>query len=130
MQWSREEFIDLLEVIVRTYHAHAKTRELDYLDEISSSYMARLGGRLIENGYPILPIMPGTKKPGRFTCGPGATIRAGRVTAIARALRSSSRFGPVADCASASPAAPWSVSTSMNSTASEPTSSNSAHAPC
>ena len=34
-----------------------------------TNYMARLGGRLIENGYPILPIMPGTKKPGRFTCG-------------------------------------------------------------
>ena len=30
-----------------------------------SSWMARLGARLVTNGYPILPIAPGTKKPGR-----------------------------------------------------------------
>jgi hypothetical protein len=33
------------------------------------SFMERFGPRLIANGYPILPIMPGTKKPGRFRSG-------------------------------------------------------------
>jgi Primase C terminal 2 (PriCT-2)/Bifunctional DNA primase/polymerase, N-terminal/Protein of unknown function (DUF3987) len=33
------------------------------------SYMARLGARLVDNGYPVLPIMPGTKKPGQFKGG-------------------------------------------------------------
>ena len=33
---------------------------------MSESYMARLGARLVDNGYPVLPIMPGTKKPGLF----------------------------------------------------------------
>jgi hypothetical protein len=36
---------------------------------MSGSYMARLGGRLVDNGYPVLPIMPGTKKPGQFKGG-------------------------------------------------------------
>ncbi len=36
---------------------------------MSESYMARLGARLVDNGYPILPIMPGTKKPGQFKGG-------------------------------------------------------------
>jgi hypothetical protein len=36
---------------------------------MSESYMARLGARLIDNGYPVLPIMPGTKKPGQFKRG-------------------------------------------------------------
>jgi Primase C terminal 2 (PriCT-2)/Bifunctional DNA primase/polymerase, N-terminal/Protein of unknown function (DUF3987) len=36
---------------------------------MSESYMARLGGRLVDNGYPVLPIMPGTKKPGQFKGG-------------------------------------------------------------
>jgi Primase C terminal 2 (PriCT-2)/Bifunctional DNA primase/polymerase, N-terminal len=31
--------------------------------------MARLGARLVDNGYPVLPIMPGTKKPGQFKRG-------------------------------------------------------------
>ncbi len=31
--------------------------------------MARLGARLVDNGYPVLPIMPGTKKPGQFKGG-------------------------------------------------------------
>jgi hypothetical protein len=31
--------------------------------------MARLGARLVDNGYPVLPIMPGTKKPGLFKGG-------------------------------------------------------------
>ena len=30
------------------------------------SYMKRFGARLVENGYAILPIQPGTKKPGRY----------------------------------------------------------------
>ena len=34
---------------------------------MSESFMARLGARLVDNGYPILPIMPGTKKPGQYT---------------------------------------------------------------
>ena len=33
------------------------------------SFMERFGPRLVANGYPILPIMPGTKKPGRFRNG-------------------------------------------------------------
>jgi hypothetical protein len=36
---------------------------------MSESYMARLGARLVDNGYPVLPIMPGTKKPGQFRGG-------------------------------------------------------------
>jgi hypothetical protein len=36
---------------------------------MSKSYMARLGARLVDNGYPVLPIMPGTKKPGQFKGG-------------------------------------------------------------
>jgi hypothetical protein len=31
-----------------------------------TSYMALLGDTLIENGYRILPIIPGKKAPGRF----------------------------------------------------------------
>jgi Primase C terminal 2 (PriCT-2)/Bifunctional DNA primase/polymerase, N-terminal len=36
---------------------------------MTESYMARLGARLVDNGYPVLPIMPGTKKPGLFKRG-------------------------------------------------------------
>jgi AAA domain/Bifunctional DNA primase/polymerase, N-terminal/Primase C terminal 2 (PriCT-2) len=36
---------------------------------MTDSYMARLGARLVDNGYPVLPIMPGTKKPGQFKGG-------------------------------------------------------------
>jgi hypothetical protein len=36
---------------------------------MTESYMARLGARLVDNGYPVLPIMPGTKKPGRYLNG-------------------------------------------------------------
>lgn len=32
-----------------------------------TSWMARVGARLVTNGYAILPIAPGTKKPGKFT---------------------------------------------------------------
>ncbi|MFV0514659.1 MAG: bifunctional DNA primase/polymerase [Jhaorihella sp.] len=35
----------------------------------NSSHMARYGTRLVTNGYAILPIAPGTKKPGRFQRG-------------------------------------------------------------
>ena len=31
--------------------------------------MADYGERLIDNGYSIIPIMPGSKVPGRFTGG-------------------------------------------------------------
>lgn len=34
-----------------------------------TSWMARVGARLVTNGYAILPIAPGTKKPGRFSRG-------------------------------------------------------------
>lgn len=30
----------------------------------SASFMARFGARLLTNGYAIVPIQPGTKKPG------------------------------------------------------------------
>lgn len=33
------------------------------------SYMAALGGRLVDLGYPVLPIRPGTKMPGSFSQG-------------------------------------------------------------
>ena len=33
------------------------------------SYMAKLGARLVDHGYAVLPIMPGTKKPGRYMAG-------------------------------------------------------------
>ena len=35
----------------------------------AASYMARFGARLVTHGYAILPIAPGTKKPGRFQRG-------------------------------------------------------------
>lgn len=34
-----------------------------------TSFMARFGARLVTNGYAILPIAPGTKKPGQFKRG-------------------------------------------------------------
>jgi hypothetical protein len=40
----------------------------------NASYMARLGQSLICNGYKILPIAPGTKKPGRFASGTWADL--------------------------------------------------------
>jgi hypothetical protein len=33
------------------------------------SFMARFGSQLVDNGYPVIPIMPGSKVPGRFTQG-------------------------------------------------------------
>ena len=33
------------------------------------SFMARHGARLVDNGYAVIPIMPGTKKPGQFRQG-------------------------------------------------------------
>ena len=35
----------------------------------NTSFMARFGARLVTNGYAILPIGPGTKKPGRYQRG-------------------------------------------------------------
>lgn len=35
----------------------------------ASSFMAQLGARLVDGGFPILPIQPGTKKPGVFRRG-------------------------------------------------------------
>lgn len=34
-----------------------------------ASFMADLGARLVDNGFSVIPIMPGTKKPGRFIGG-------------------------------------------------------------
>lgn len=34
---------------------------------MARNFMAELGERLIDNGYPILPIMPGTKSPGKWS---------------------------------------------------------------
>ena len=50
-----------------------------------ASFMADLGARLVDNGYAVIPIMPGTKKPGRFVAGawrdyPGWTKHCGRPT--------------------------------------------------
>ena len=36
---------------------------------MAESFMARFGPGLVANGYPVLPIMPGTKKPGRHRNG-------------------------------------------------------------
>ncbi len=36
---------------------------------ITLDFMARFGAKLVDNGYPVIPIWPGTKKPGRFLCG-------------------------------------------------------------
>lgn len=33
------------------------------------NWMAELGERLIANGYPIIPVMPGAKCPGRYVKG-------------------------------------------------------------
>ena len=51
----------------------------------ASSFMAALGARLVDNGYAVIPIMPGTKKPGRFVGGtwrdyPGWTKHCHRAT--------------------------------------------------
>ena len=40
-----------------------------------TSFMARFGARLVTNGYGILPIGPGTKKPGQFKRGHGRITR-------------------------------------------------------
>ncbi|MDG4601418.1 MAG: DUF3987 domain-containing protein [Defluviicoccus sp.] len=50
-----------------------------------ASFMALYGARLVDNGYAVIPIMPGTKKPGRFVAGawrdyPGWTKHCGRPT--------------------------------------------------
>ena len=50
-----------------------------------ASFMKQFGGALVANGWPILPIMPGTKKPGRYRGGswsdyPDWTRHAARAT--------------------------------------------------
>ncbi len=42
---------------------------VQYSTGVLTSYMARFGARLVTNGYAILPIGPGTKKPGQFKRG-------------------------------------------------------------
>ena len=37
--------------------------------DLPDTFMARHGARLVDNGYPVIPIWPGTKKPGRFLRG-------------------------------------------------------------
>ena len=34
-----------------------------------ASFMAEHGARLVDNGYAVIPIMPGAKVPGRFSAG-------------------------------------------------------------
>ena len=34
-----------------------------------NDFMARFGATMVDNGYPVIPIWPGTKKPGRFQAG-------------------------------------------------------------
>ena len=53
----------------------------------NTSYMARFGARLVTNGYGILPIGPGTKKPGQFKRGHGRIIRNGTGTPSAQPRR-------------------------------------------
>jgi len=36
---------------------------------MSENFMAQLGMSLIERGYPILPLQPQSKKPGRYRLG-------------------------------------------------------------
>ena len=80
-QLSVEEWHTLIEVIVTGYCDHlralagedrSRTRCLDAGGAVLSdapSFMARFGARLVANGYSIVPIQPGTKKPGRYRDG-------------------------------------------------------------
>lgn len=50
-----------------------------------NTFMADLGARMVDNGWPVIPIMPGAKKPGRFAGGewadyPGWTRHCDRPT--------------------------------------------------
>ena len=63
------------------------------------SYMARFGARLVTNGYGILPIGPGTKKPGQFKRGAWLITRNGTGMQSAQPQRSRlrrGRRGPIA----------------------------------
>ena len=66
MTWSPEEFDTLIEVIVTAFTDRLRELGDDPAGaiSISESYMARLGARLVDHGYPVLPIMPGTKSEG------------------------------------------------------------------
>ena len=84
-----------------------------------ASFMADLGARLVDNGYAVIPIMPGTKKPGRFVGGawrdyPGWTQALQPADDRERDRRSGASGRTPA---SASPAAPSPRSTSMSPTA-------------
>ena len=51
------------------------------------SFMARFGAQLVDNGYPVIPIMPGSKVPGRYSQGrwtpyPGWPRHADRATTL------------------------------------------------
>ncbi|GAB4119030.1 MAG: bifunctional DNA primase/polymerase [Rhodothalassiaceae bacterium] len=53
----------------------------------NESFMARFGATLVDNGYAVIPILPGTKKPGRFHRGvwrdyPGWTRHGDRPTTL------------------------------------------------
>ncbi|MFO0992587.1 MAG: DUF3987 domain-containing protein [Hyphomicrobiales bacterium] len=39
------------------------------MGETHDSFMARFGAKLVDNGYAVIPIAPGTKKPGRYNRG-------------------------------------------------------------
>ena len=54
---------------------------------MADSFMARHGATLVDNGYPVIPIWPGTKKPGLFRGGewrdyPAWTRHGGRPTTL------------------------------------------------
>ncbi len=54
---------------------------------MTSDFMARHGARLVDQGWPVIPIWPGTKKPGRYTSGewrdqPGWTRHCDRPTTL------------------------------------------------
>ena len=88
MTWSPEEFASAHRGDRHRVHrspARARRRSGGGAVSMSESYMARLGARLVDNGYPVLPIMPGTKKPGQFKRGawrdyPGWTKHGARPT--------------------------------------------------
>ena len=76
-----EEWNTFIECVVTGYCDHL--RELAASDSepsrrherggavlmVTENFMARYGERLVSNGYAILPIQPGTKKPGRHARG-------------------------------------------------------------
>ena len=118
MTWSPEEWRHLIEVIVTAFTdspARARGEDRSRIDGMAEVpfHAARAtwrgsAPRLVDNGYPVLPIMPGTKKPGQFKGGawrdyPGWTkhgdasdlrARAGSSGAAGRTPASASRPAP------------------------------------